>query len=199
MYFPVGNPNSPGVKGTDRNTQRPSGVVTSSVIFVACWSPSSPPFNSPLFKLRERIPRQVDYLHLLPPLYLQAQWLCSGPWHRPGPSAGVQESLSGAGSLITDPLPGERHVQHGVCPSGLFVQVGDARAVGTEFKAGDLRPRLLGLRTGAHCFRATPWGSKQASKISWEFLEVGSPFSVVFQKPCKQLLPYSMAGSPTGP
>lgn len=47
--------------------------------------------------------------------------------------------------------------------------------VGNESKAGDLRLRLLGLRTGAHCFRATPWGSNQASKISWEFLEVGSP------------------------
>lgn len=80
-----------------------------------------------------------------------------------------------------------------VCPGG------GCTGVGNESKARDLRPRLLGLRTGAHCFRGPPWGSKQASKISWEFLEVGSPFSVVFQKPCKQLLPYSMAGSPMGP
>lgn len=70
-----GNLSSPEDKDTDRNKQGPLGVTMSAASFVACWSPTSPPSKSTLFKhtIKERIPRQFDCLHLPPPPFLQSK------------------------------------------------------------------------------------------------------------------------------
>lgn len=158
------------------------GVATSAAVFVACRSPTSPLSKH---TVKERIPRRVDsvspscLLHIhrarapssaseaavqsvrgRPP-GLRHSDFAGGPGTCLGPSTGVWRAPLEPGVKSRTHSP-EGHIPvfstWSVLLGCLSVQVGIHQATGSEPRAGDLRPRLLCLRTGTSSLHSYPTG-----------------------------------------
>lgn len=219
MYVTAGN-----LRGTSAlprmkaltETHGSLGVATSAAISVACRSPTSPLFKH---KLRKGFPdkstplpspasstpteQELQVPPVRPPSRVhglakrpQAQGLCLDPnigvWRAPLEPGVKSQTHSPEGHI---PMFSTWSVLLGC----LSVQVGIHQATGSEPRAGDLRPRLLCLRTGTSSLHSYPTGVHLGDRDPSGVPRGGQPLSVVFQKHYEQVLPCSSNGSPMEP